>query len=211
MDSETFAFGGLTGQNTTLLANLSDNSGINTTGAGIGHEITAVLDGDPANLTLLNDAYVGKVDDFRSGQVKYLYKDLAVGPHTLKIKAWDTYNNSTEREIEFIVARTEQLALSHVLNYPNPFASATTFHFDQNREGDDLDVQVQIFTVSGKLVRTLTANIVNSEPHQKSISWDGRDEFNDQLARGVYVYRVSVRAQRDQATASKFEKLVILN
>lgn len=211
MDSETFAFGGLTGQNTTLLANLSDNSGINTTGAGIGHEITAVLDGNAAGLTVLNDAYVGKVDNFRSGQVKYLYKDLAVGPHTLKLKAWDTYNNSTEREIEFVVARTEQLALSHVLNYPNPFASATTFHFDQNREGDDLDVQVQIFTVSGRLVRTLTATVVNSEPHQKSISWDGRDEFNDQLARGVYVYRVNVRAQRDRATASKFEKLVILN
>jgi len=211
MDNETFAFGGLTGQNTTLLANLSDNSGINTTGAGIGHEITAVLDNDPAKLTLLNDAYVGKVDDFRAGQVKYLYKDLAAGPHTLKVKAWDTYNNSTERAIEFVVAHTEQLALAHVLNYPNPFARSTTFHFDQNREGDDLDVQVQIFTVSGKLVRTLTASVVGSEPHQKSITWDGRDEYNDQLARGVYVYRVSVRALSDHATASKFEKLVILN
>ena len=211
MDNETFAFGGLTGQSTTLLANLSDNSGINTTGAGIGHEITAVLDNDPAKLTLLNDAYVGKVDDFRAGQVKYLYKDLAAGPHTLKVKAWDTYNNSTERAIEFVVAHTEQLALAHVLNYPNPFARSTTFHFDQNREGDDLDVQVQIFTVSGKLVRTLTASVVGSEPHQKSITWDGRDEYNDQLARGVYVYRVSVRALSDHATASKFEKLVILN
>ncbi len=211
MDNETFAFGGLTGQSTTLLANLSDNSGINTTGAGIGHEITAVLDNDPAKLTVLNDAYVGKVDDFRAGQVKYLYKDLAAGPHTLKFKAWDTYNNSAERTIEFVVAHTEQLALAHVLNYPNPFARSTTFHFDQNREGDDLDVQVQIFTVSGKLVRTLTASVPNSEPHQKSITWDGRDEYNDQLARGVYVYRVSVRAQRDRATASKFEKLVILN
>ncbi len=211
MDNESFAFGGLTGQNATLLADLSDNSGINTTGAGIGHEITAVLDNDPTKLTVLNDAYVGKVDDFRAGQVKYLYKDLAAGPHTLKVKAWDTYNNSTERALEFVVAHTEQLALDHVLNYPNPFASSTTFHFDHNREGDDLDIQVQIFTISGKLVRTLTASVVNSEPHQKSITWDGRDEYHDQLARGVYVYRVSVRAQRDRATASKFEKLVILN
>ena len=211
MDNETFAFGGLTGQNTTLLADLSDNSGINTTGAGIGHEITVILDNDPAKLTVLNDAYVGKVDDFRAGQVKYLYKDLTAGPHTLKVKAWDTYNNSTERTIDFLVAHTEQLALDHVLNYPNPFARSTTFHFDHNREGDDLDVQVQIFTVSGKLVRTLTASVINSEPHQKSITWDGRDEYNDQLARGVYVYRVNVRSPRDHATASKFEKLVILN
>jgi hypothetical protein len=211
MDNESFVFGGLTGQNTTLLADLSDNSGINTTGAGIGHEITATVDRDPNKLIVLNETYVAKLDNFRAGRVQYLFKDLATGPHTLRVKAWDTYNNSSEQEIEFIAARSEQLALDHVLNYPNPFAGTTTFHFDHNRSGDDLDVQVQIFTIAGKLVRTLTATVPSSEAHQKSISWNGRDEFEDQLARGVYVYRISVRSPRDGSTASKFEKMVILN
>lgn len=211
MDSEAFVFGGLTGQNTTLIAKLQDENGINTTGAGIGHDITAVLDNDPTKLVVLNDAYVGKVDDFTSGEVRNLFKDLAPGPHSLRLKAWDTYNNSAEREIEFVVANTDKLALAHVLNYPNPFATETRFMFDHNRAGDDLDVQVQIFTVSGKLVRTLNAAVPGSESHQKSISWNGRDEYDDQLARGVYVYRVSVRSPRDGSTASKYEKLVILN
>ncbi|MFC7666002.1 hypothetical protein ACFQT0_00030 [Hymenobacter humi] len=147
MDSESFAFGGLTGQNTTLLANLSDDSGINTTGAGIGHDITAVLDNDPNKLLVLNDRYVSNVGDFRAGKVNTLFKDLAPGPHSLRLKAWDTYNNSAEREIEFVVARDEKLALTHVLNYPNPFANSTTFFFDHNQAGsepDNLDVQVQI-------------------------------------------------------------------
>jgi hypothetical protein len=214
MDHESFAFGGLTGQTTTLLARLSDDSGINTTGAGIGHDITAVLDNDPAKLIVLNDKYVTNVGDFRSGKVDNLFKDLPVGPHSLRLKAWDTYNNSTEREIEFIVAKDEKLALSHVLNYPNPFANSTTFFFDHNQAGGEpgnLDVQVQIFTVSGHLVRTLTAVVPSTESHQKSITWNGRDEYNDQLARGVYVYRLSVRSQQNGSTASKFEKLVILN
>ena len=211
MDSEAFVFGGLTGENSTLIAKLSDENGINTTGAGIGHDITAVLDNDPNKLVVLNDAYVGNVDDFTSGQVRNLFKDLTPGPHSLHLKAWDTYNNSAERDIEFVVANTEKLALAHVLNYPNPFATQTKFFFDHNRAGDDLDVQVQIFTVSGKLVRTLNASVPGSESHQKSISWNGRDEFEDQLARGVYVYRVSVRSPRDGSTASKYEKLVILN
>jgi hypothetical protein len=127
------------------------------------------------------------------------------------VKAWDTFNNSAEKEIEFIAANTDKLAIKHVLNYPNPFASSTTFHFDHNRSGDDLDIQVQIFTVSGKLVRTLRATAISSGSHLSDVVWDGRDEFNDQLARGVYVYRVSVRSPRDGSTASKFEKLVLLH
>jgi hypothetical protein len=213
MDSEQFAFGGLTGQNTTLLAKLSDDSGINTTGAGIGHDITAILDRDPNKLLVLNDKFVTKVGDFRAGRIDNLFKDLATGPHSLTLKAWDTYNNSAEREIEFVVAHNEKLALDHVLNYPNPFANSTTFFFDHNQadgEPDNLDVQVQIFTVTGHLVRTLTASVPSTQGHQRAITWNGRDDYDDQLARGVYVYRLSVRSPRN-GMASKYEKLVILN
>ncbi|HEX8505178.1 MAG TPA: type IX secretion system sortase PorU [Hymenobacter sp.] len=213
MDSESFAFGGLTGQNTTLLAKLTDESGINTAGA-IGHDITAVLDNDPNKLIVLNDSYEAEVGDFRAGRINSLFKELATGPHSLRVKAWDTYNNSAERDIEFVVAHNEKLALEHVLNYPNPFASSTTFFFDHNQGGGEpgvLDVQVQIFTVAGHLVRTLTATVPSTDVHQRSITWNGRDEFNDQLARGVYVYRLSVRSQQNGSTASKYEKLVILN
>jgi hypothetical protein len=213
LDDTTFVFGGLTGTTTTLLAKLKDKSGINTAGSGIGHEITATLDNDPTKLTVLNDFYTADVDNYQRGQVRYLFKELTTGPHIVRLKAWDTYNNSAEKEIEFIAAGSQKLALEHVLNYPNPFSTTTTFHFDHNRasEGDELDVQVQIFTISGRLVRTLRATALGNDPHFKSLTWNGRDEFDDQLARGVYVYRVSVRSQQTNTTASKFEKLVILN
>ncbi|KUG09261.1 type IX secretion system sortase PorU [Solirubrum puertoriconensis] len=210
MDTESFAFGGLTRPNTTLLATLSDSSGINTAGTGIGHELTATLDNDPSKVTILNEYYTADLNKFTSGRVRYLFKSLTAGPHVLRVKAWDNFNNSGEKEVEFIVARDEKLALDHILNYPNPFATHTAFHFDHNRPGEDLDVQVQIFTVSGKLVRTLSAYVPASESHVKSITWNGRDEYNDQLARGVYVYRLSVRTSRD-APVSKYEKLVLLN
>jgi hypothetical protein len=217
MDNTAFVYGGLTKPTTTLLARLFDESGINTAGSGIGHEITATLDNDPARLTILNDFYTANVDSFQSGNVRYGFKDLATGPHVLHVKAWDTFNNSSIKDIEFIAAQDDKLALSHVLNYPNPFAKQTTFHFDHNRSGQELNVQVQIFTIAGRLVRTLQANIPASGSHvpassnDTSLSWNGRDEYDDQLARGVYIYRVSVRSNSDQATTSKFEKLVILN
>ncbi|RSK32333.1 type IX secretion system sortase PorU [Hymenobacter metallilatus] len=215
MDNEQFVFGGLTGLTTTLLGNLRDESGINTAGTGIGHDLTATLDGDASKVTILNSFYTAKTDSFQVGRVEYRFKDLSAGPHELRVKAWDTWNNSAERSVEFVAAPTEKLALQHVLNYPNPFARTTTFHFDHNRQGEDLDIQIQIFTVSGKLVRTLQGSAFGSGSHVSSVSWDGRDEYQDQLARGVYVYRVSVRTRsvdgKDTSTASKYEKLVLLN
>ncbi|MFC5268974.1 type IX secretion system sortase PorU [Adhaeribacter terreus] len=210
MDNEAFVYGGLTGTNSLLISHLSDSSGINTAGLGIGHEITATLDGNKENIKVLNEYYISDLDNFRSGKVRYMFKNLTPGPHELRVKAWDTHNNSSEKRIEFIVASSETLALDHVLNYPNPFSTNTTFHFDHNRAGEDLDIQVQIFTVSGKLVRTLSATSFASKPHVAEINWNGRDEYNDVLAKGVYVYKLTVRASRG-AKVSKYEKLVILN
>jgi hypothetical protein len=211
MDDDSFVSGGLTALNSLLLGKLFDLSGINTSNAGVGHELTATLDNDAAKLVIVNDSYTAAVDDFTRGQIRYNYRNLTPGPHTIKVKAWDTYNNSAEGTVEFIAAQTESLALDHVLNYPNPFSNTTTFHFDHNRVGQVLDVQIQIFTVAGRLVKTLSANVVTSTSHDKTITWNGRDDYEDQLARGVYVYRISVRAGSDNQQVSKFEKLVLLN
>ncbi|SET84539.1 type IX secretion system sortase PorU [Hymenobacter actinosclerus] len=215
MDNEQFVSGGLTGLSPTLLAVLRDASGINTAGTGIGHDLTLTLDGDASKVLVLNSSYTAKTDSFQVGRVRYELKDLTPGPHELRLKAWDTWNNSAEQRLEFIAAPTDKLALQHVLNYPNPFAQSTTFHFDHNRSGQDLDVQVQIFSVAGRLVRTLQGTALGSGSHVAALSWDGRDEYQDQLARGVYVYRVTVRTRgangTDVSTASKYEKLVLLN
>ncbi|WP_460584122.1 type IX secretion system sortase PorU [Hymenobacter arcticus] len=216
MTDESFVSGGSTDLSPLLLARLTDKSGINTSSAGIGHDITVTLDNDPSKLVTVNDAYTSDVDNFMAGRLRYLYKDLTPGPHTIRLKAWDTYNNSAEGTVDFIAEQSAQLALNHVLNYPNPFSNITTFHFDQSRPGSELDVQVQIFTVAGRLVKTLRTTIPVSTSHVPStiqdgtLSWNGRDDYNDQLARGVYVYRVSVRTPDGQA-ATKFEKLVLLN
>ena len=217
LTDESFVSGGSTGLSPLFIAHLSDNSGINTSSAGIGHDITATLDNDPTKLVTLNDAYTTDVDNYKSGRARYPFKDLAAGPHTITLKAWDTYNNSATGTVEFIAEQSAGLALDHVLNYPNPFSNLTTFHFDQNHAGEELDVQVQVFTVTGHLVKTLRATFpsatahVPSTVHDPQLTWDGRDDYGDQLARGVYVYRVAVRLPGGGQSAAKYEKLVLLN
>ncbi len=211
LNDESFVSGGHTGQSPVLLVKLYDENGINTAGIGSGHEISAILDEDSDNKIFLNDYYTSDVDSYQKGSIKFALKDLKEGPHTLKVKAWDTYNNSKEEYIDFFVSNSSKIALEHVVNHPNPFSTKTTFHFDHNRAGEDLDIQVQIFTISGKLVKTLQTTTYSSKTHIAELTWDGRDEYDDVLARGVYVYKVNVRSHQDGAKVSKLEKLVILN
>jgi flagellar hook assembly protein FlgD len=125
------------------------------------------------------------------------------------MKVWDIYNNSSEAYTEFIVAESSRLALNHVLNYPNPFTTRTSFFFEHNRPCNTLNVQVQIYTVSGKLIKTIDRDITCEGYRVDDLDWDGRDDFGDRIGRGVYVYRLKVRSQ-DGASAEKYEKLVVL-
>lgn len=210
LNDTKFVFGGLTDENPDLYSILSDEHGINTVGNGIGHDITAVLDGDVENIIVLNDYYQSDLDSYKSGSVRYPFSDIDVGKHSLKLKVWDVYNNSSETYTEFFVAKSAALALSHVLNYPNPFTTKTQFYFEHNQPHVSLNVQVQVFTVTGKLVKTIN-RLVNTEGYRSEpIEWDGRDDFGDRIGRGVYVYRIKVKLG-EGSVVQKYEKLVILN
>lgn len=209
MNDENFVPGGITNASPFILAKLSDENGINTA-SGIGHDIVAILDGDESNPYILNDYYETEVDDFTKGTAYYKLRNLEPGLHTLTFKAWDVYNNSSTEEITFIVAGDDNLEISKVLNYPNPFHNYTEFWFNHNRPYEPLEVQVQVFTVSGKLVWSHN-QIINTEGfNSREISWNGKDDFGDAIGKGVYVYKLSVRSTITNQTAEKYEKLVIL-
>ncbi|NND10226.1 MAG: type IX secretion system sortase PorU, partial [Flavobacteriaceae bacterium] len=213
MNDENFVSGGITNENPTLLAKLEDENGINTA-SGIGHDIVAIIDGDETNPFVLNDYYETELDVYQRGTVSYAFRDLEPGLHTLTLKAWDVYNNSATQEIQFVVYdKDQELVINNVLNYPNPLINYTEFWFNHN-SSDALDVSVQIFTVSGKLVKTINGQTNASGKATSSLSrdivWDGRDDFGDKIGKGVYVYKLSVRSNQLNKTVEKYEKLVIL-
>jgi hypothetical protein len=213
MNDEQFVSGGITNETPTLLAKLHDENGINTA-SGIGHDIVAILDGDETNPFTLNDYYVSEVDDYQRGSLSYPFRDLEPGLHTLTLKAWDVYNNSSISEIQFIVHnQNEELVITNVLNYPNPFINYTEFWFNHN-SSEVLDVSVQIFTVSGKLVRTINGQTSGGNKITSSVSkdivWDGRDDFGDKIGKGVYVYKLIVKSAQLNKQVEKIQKLVIL-
>lgn len=210
MNDESFIDGGNTNTSPNLIAVLSDNSGINTSITAVDHDIIGVLDGDTSNPIVLNDFYQTELNDFTKGKVVYRLRDLEVGAHTLKIKAWDTYNNSSETTLNFVVVNDTVLNLENVLNYPNPFVNYTEFWFNHNKPDEPLEVRVQIFTVSGKLIKTINRNVQTTGNLSRSITWNGLDDFGNKIGKGVYIYKLRVKATTSNLVSEKYEKLVIL-
>lgn len=209
MDDEQFTPGGMTSPSPLLLAIVQDSSGINTLGNSIGHDIIAVLDQKTDQTFKLNDSYESDLDNYQKGKISYQLSELKIGEHEIQVKVWDNVNNSSENTLEFIVADNADLILKHVLNYPNPFTTNTGFYFEHNQASRELDVLIQIMTISGKLIKTIETTINSSGNRVGPISWNGKDDFGNSIGRGVYFYRVKVRADNGKVV-NKFQKLVIL-
>ncbi len=209
INNEQFISGGMTNEDPLLFALLNDFSGINTVGNGIGHDIVAILDDETNQSISLNDYYSADTDSYKSGRVSYPFYDLEKGYHTLRLKVWDVFNNSTEKEINFYVTDAEDFTLSDLFNYPNPFKDNTKFYFQHNRAGEFLDIELQIFDLSGRIVATIKDNIYDNGYRIGPINWNGTTNSGEKLGAGIYVYRFNVKAE-DGTLESKAEKLIIL-
>jgi hypothetical protein len=158
---------------------------------------------------ILNDFYQGDLNSYQQGIVHFQLPELQTGPHSIKIKAWDVLNNSNEIMLDFIVAKDEEIVLNHVLNYPNPFTTITHFWFEHNKPGQDLQVKLQIFTLTGRVIKSIKQTINTAGNRSSELEWNGKDEYGDRVARGVYLYKLSVTSSENQRK-EKIGKLVVL-
>ena len=209
MNDETFVNGGITNESPYFLAFLDDENGINTA-SGIGHDLIAILDGDETKPYILNDYYETELDNYKKGKIRFPFRKLAVGLHTITFKAWDVYNNFVTAQIQFLVVGDEDVTLTNVLNYPNPFVNYTQFWFTHNKPFEPLDIQVQIITITGKVVKTINQSVTTEGFLSREISWDGKDDFGDKIGKGVYIYKLTVQSNLTNKKSEKIEKLVIL-
>lgn len=222
LNDTTFVSGGMTPRHPRLLVKLRDDSGINTVGAGVGHEMLLVVDGNEQNAVDISGGFESDPNSYRSGRVTYSFEEypgeLEDGPHTLSVRAWDVVNNSNSTSLDFYVSSTDDLVLENVLNYPNPTSGHTRFLFEHNQpSGTAADVQIRIYTLAGRPIRTLDSDealpsgVLTAGPVQ--IPWDGRDEDLNPIASGIYLYKVRVSVESmggERRVAERIEKLAVI-
>ncbi|MBN2697372.1 MAG: type IX secretion system sortase PorU [Bacteroidales bacterium] len=190
MNDSLFRPGGITDPDPELLVYISDNYGINTTGNGIGHDITATLDGDRLNAIILNDYYRSMLNSFNSGTVRYPYSGLEPGRHEITVKVWDIHNNSSEASLEFIVMESEEMLIKQLYNYPNPFFDRTWFNLEHNRPDNEMQLQIRIYNLSGQLVKILERNFYSGGYRIEPVEWDGKGAGGSETGAGLYIYEV---------------------
>lgn len=210
MNDEKFVDGGMVGPEPVLLVETFDETGLNTTGNGIGHELTAVIDQNLNDPIVLNEFYESAQDDYRNGTIRYPFSELPTGTHDIDVKIWDVANNSASGKISFVVTDDANAALGHVLNYPNPFTTSTKFIIEHNLNDRPLRLQIKIFTISGRLVKTLEDAFYATGNLYCDMEWDGLDDYGDQLGRGVYIYQVSLKDESTGQKINRFERMVVL-
>jgi hypothetical protein len=218
LNDYNFKNGGLTHSDPVLLVNLQDVSGINTSSSAIGHDIIVTLDNNPATTRTLNSFYQANINTYQYGTVRYQLPSLTPGPHTLQVRAWDNVNNSNTRTLGFMVAATagssganggatggsngtsgttsdmSPLVIDKVINFPNPFTSQTTFSFEHNFPGQNIEVNLSIYTQNGKLVKQINKTANTNGTRNVQITWDGKDAAGSKIARNVYIYKIQISA-----------------
>ncbi|MFN8587952.1 MAG: C25 family cysteine peptidase [Candidatus Eisenbacteria bacterium] len=197
----------------TLRADLFDESGIMTTGHSLQNSIVVTVDDNTTSRVDITSSFRYAADSYQQGTATFTLPGLATGHHKIKVSAADNLatgitasQHRSSAEIEFDVVETPRLSITRAYLFPNPIASggaASGGTFVVDAPGDSVNTLVKIYTVSGRLVRTLTHR---GALGQVQLLWDGLDAEGDPLANGTYLFKVYANGREADGTSSPSQK-----
>ncbi len=207
-DDASYTNSYLVGPEPKLIVKLFDETGLNTTGTGVGHKLEGILNEDQGSPIDFTEFFVGELDaGGKKGDINYKFNKMNDGDYTIEVKAWDVYNNFSNEESFFTVVNSNDLVIRDVYNYPNPFNSSTTFTFQHNLT-QPVDVKINIYTIAGRKVQQLEEKNINEK--FVKIYWNGTDGDGDQMANGTYLYKLIVNTTNGEFTQSVIGKMAII-
>ena len=204
LENGKFADGGTVSANPLLLVYLSDESGINSTGYGIGHDITLEIDGQHADPLILNNYFRADTSTWKTGTIICPLTIPGNGAHTLTLKAWDSANNSSSLTVRFFISK--EMVIREMYNFPNPFSDQTRFVIVQNRYDELFTVNLEVMDLTGRTVYQ-NKQVVPSRGYEINDLYWTPQEMNQQPGYGVYVYRMTLIGQ-DGKQVSKSGRFV---
>jgi hypothetical protein len=209
LNSELFTNGDKVNLTPYFVARISDDDGINATGNGIGHDIQLVIDGQTAQTYILNDYFSYDFGSHTSGSVGFSIPTLTAGRHKLQFRVWDTQNNSTTTELNFVVVESLEPVFFDVESTQNPATTHTSFRIIHDRTGSQMDVVLDVYDISG---RHLWQHAESGVPTDDSylINWDLTSGNGSRISTGVYLYRVRISSE-GSSYVSKAKKLIVFS
>ena len=208
LNSPSFTNGGNVNTTPYFVAEVTDQNGINTSGNGIGHDLELIIDGRMERTYVLNENFEFDFGSYTTGSTYYNIPELEPGQHKLVFRAWDILNNSSTAELTFNVVRGLRPSLFSVSCTQNPARESTTFIINHDRTGSTMDVELDVFDPSGRLLWQHNESGVSTS-NAYTLDWNLTVDGGQRLQTGVYLYRVRI-ATDGSAQASKAQKLVVI-
>lgn len=208
LNSPSFVNGGSVNTTPYFVAQIKDEDGINASGNGIGHDLELVIDGDMTKTYSLNSNFTFDFGSYTSGSTYYNIPELEPGRHKLRFRAWDVLNNSSTTELDFNVVRGLEPNIFSVGVTQNPASTTTTFIINHDRNGSDMDVDIDVYDISGRWIWSHSESGISTSGAY-TVDWDLTTGGGSRLRTGVYVYRVRV-ASDGSHKVSKAKKLIVI-
>ena len=211
LNSASFVEGDRVNATPVLLVELYDENGINTMGTGVGHDITAIVDNDPNHTYNLNSAFAPAVGDYKRGTISMPLNRLAEGEHTLTLRAWDLYNNSSFAKMSFLVDPTLAPDFVELKMSSSPViaGTSTAFVLSHDRPNCEISVRIDVFDVQGQLCWSNSETVVCGD-NLYSCQWNGTAQGGQPLSTGVYVARAYM-TESGVTSSVKTTKFVVIN
>ena len=210
LNDEQFVDGSDVNESPLLLATVSDESGVNFSTAGIGHSMTLTLDGNNSYNDVMSyyTPMFAEQGKGTMGSINYQLNNLAQGPHTLRLRVWDVYNNMSEKTIAFNVVNGMKPEIADIYCAANPASVETSFYVRHNRPDAVVSVTIEVFDLMGRRVWSTTqagrSDMYTSAP----VTWDLTDVSGRRVPRGIYVYRATISTDGIKE-ATKAKKLAV--
>jgi hypothetical protein len=192
-----------------FFAGVEDETGINISGNGIGHDATITIDHSQYNIHILNDYFDVEAGNSGKGTFKFNIPELSPGNHELTFKVWDIMNNSTSQTIEFTVDNGIPSKIFDLIAAPNPANETINFYLTHDRPDSNVSIRIDVFNLTGQLLWTHTETAYSETFSSAPVTWDLRSSGGQRLSPGVYVYRASI-SSNGSTESSKAKKMIIV-
>lgn len=203
LNHEDFRNGDKVNTSPMLIASVSDDVGINVSSAGVGHQITAILDGRET-FTGIANYYTPSPDGSPSGVVNYPMDNLQPGAHNLTFRIWDTSGNSAEKSIDFAVTESLAPKIYDVYSDANPASTTANFYLRHNQPDNMVTVTITVYNLLGTPLWSRTVNGRSDMFLTMPVTWNLTDNAGRRVARGIYLYRASITSDgQSYETASR--------
>jgi len=206
LDSENFRNGDTVSEDPQLIAEITDENGINVSG-NAGKSILVLLDdsNDPDDLIDVTEGFLYNSESYTQGTLTWQLDPLPTGNHNLKLIVYDNFGSPAVASIDFRIGSSSSISISKLLPYPNPMSKSGHFTFILTEAAN---VSISIYTISGKKIKVIDAN---ADTGYNQIAWDCHDADGDRLANNTYFYKVKAKSSLSGKSAEATGKVIILH